>query len=125
MFHPKRRPNASDDSISQFKQRCKYVFFNSENRQIVNSDESFFRCNETFNKTWDKTGSKNVYVNSDSNEKEGFTLLATICLDGTKFSLELLLKGTTQRCERSWFGDHHHIGDNQSNVEEVDNPFGS
>lgn len=107
VFHPKRRSSASDEIIHKFKQRCQYIFSHAKPKQIVNSDESFFRCYQSFNKTWDKIGSKDVYINSDADEKEGFTFVATICLDGRKFPLELLSKGTTTRCEKNWFGPNH------------------
>ena len=107
VFHPKRRPSASDEIIHKLKQRCQYIFSHAQPEQIVNSDESF-------NKTWDKIGSKDVYINSDADEKEGFTFLATICLGGRKFSTELLSKGTMT---------NHHINGNSNSIEEVINPF--
>lgn len=123
VFHPKRRSSASDKNIHKFKQRCQFIFSHAKPKQIVNSDESFFRCYQSLNKTWDKIGSKDVYINSDADEKEGFTFVATICLDGRKFPLELLSEGTTTWCEENWFGPNHHINANSNNIEEVINIF--
>lgn len=121
--HLKRRPTASADSISRFKQRCSFVFNNADDDHIVNSDESFFRCMQLNDKTWAKKGVSDVIINSNTDDKVGFTFLGTICYDGTKFPLVLLSKGSTQRSEKSWFGQKHHITDSINESDEVNNPL--
>lgn len=90
----------------------------------MNADESFFRTNQYNEETWAKTRSTDVNLNTKSNDKEGFTFLATISYDGTAYPLILIAKGTTQLCEKHWFGPNHHINSSSAEImQEVDNPY--
>mgnify|MGYP001049569349 CR=1 FL=1 len=100
-IHGTRRPTASEDSILLFKKRCKYIFSHAQDSHIMNSDESFFRTNQYNEETWAKTGSTDVNLNTNSNDKEGFTFLATMSYDGSVYPLIWISKGTTQLCKKN------------------------
>lgn len=93
------------------------------NDHIVNCDESFFRCMQLNDKTWAKKGVKDVIINSNTDYKVAYTFLGTIYYDRTKFQLVLLFKGSTQRSEKSWFGQNHNITDSINESDEVNNPL--
>jgi hypothetical protein len=54
---------------------------------------------------WADRGSDNVTLDVSGNEKDCFTVMATISLSRTKLPLYILGKGLTERCERSQFGE--------------------
>lgn len=71
---------------------------------ILNCDETFWRCADQGLYTWAPKGSDNIKISTATNEKDGFTALATISLDGNKLPLLFVAKGTTHQCEKSQFG---------------------
>lgn len=56
-------PLAFDEIIHTFKQRCQKIFSHVQKKQIGNSDESFFRCYQSFHQTYGNIQSNDVVVN--------------------------------------------------------------
>lgn len=102
-LHQKRRPSAPRVSVSNFLKRSKKIFKKADHSHIVNSDESFWRCEEYHLRTWAPTNSQSIILHTNNSEKSGFTALATIGLDGQKYPLILIAKGKTIAVESNWF----------------------
>ena len=102
--HLKKRPAATLLSIEQFRQTVKFIIANHEYDHILNADETFWRCADQSFYTWAPIGSDNIHIYTPSNEKAGFTALATVNFLGNTLPLVLVGKGKTNRCEKSQFG---------------------
>ena len=68
---------------------------------IINMDETQWQVFPNGIMTWRDTGTDNVQVKINGNEKKGLTVLASITASGRKLPLLILAKGKTARCERS------------------------
>lgn len=102
--HEKRRPKIKPEVIAQYRKKVQYLTENYDPSHILNCDETFWRCADQGLYTWAPKGSDNIKISTASNEKDGFTALATIRFDGTKLPIIFVGKGTTHQCERSQFG---------------------
>ena len=72
--------------------------------------------------TWAETGTENVSIYSNVDEKSNFTCIATINAEGKKFPLVLISKGATEVSERNWFGAGRNIL-NPQDAEVLIDPF--
>lgn len=54
--------------------------------------------------TWAPTISEGISIYSNVDEKNGFTVLATIDIAGKKYPLSLIAKGKTESVEANRFG---------------------
>lgn len=123
-LHQKRRPSAPRVSVSNFLKRSKKIFKKADHSHIVNSDESFWRCEEYHLRTWAPTNSQSIILHTYNSEKSGFTALATIGLDGQKYPLILIAKGKTIAVESNWFGSDRSLNAQfQTTLEKLPNPF--
>ena len=102
--HSKRRPETDPAEIQRYRAYLEDIASKYEHDHILNADETFWRCADRGLYTWASKGSDNVHIYTPSNDKEGFTALATINLQGDKLPLLLIGKGTTTRCEKSQYG---------------------
>lgn len=85
------------------------ILTEAEPHQVLNVDETKWRVADTGEYTWAPTGSEGVTVYTPTDEKSGFTTLATIDLTGKKYPLSLIAKGKTEQVEASWFGGGRNI----------------
>ena len=108
--HPKRRTSVQNQEIAAFREKIQHLATIVCHDHILNSDETFWRLDDFNLFTWAPTGSDNVIVQTNDNEKAGFTSLATISLDGDKFPLVHIAKGKTKRAEKNWFLEGRSIG---------------
>ena len=115
--HLKRRPDAADDRIHEFRERMKMLQIREEikARNILNCDETFWRDFQQSNRTIARKGQDNVHIYTNANEKAGTTVLATIDADGQKLPLVLVGKGKTEKCEKSQFGFSNPFGQSNPN----------
>jgi len=102
--HPKRRTDTDEAEINAFRQRILDLKEHVPHDHILNTDETFWKSDQFNFYTWAPYGADDIIINRDSNEKAGFTTLATISLGGQKFPLIHIAKGKTKRVENSWFG---------------------
>lgn len=102
--HEKRRPKTNEEGIAAYRQRLDSLSEHVDHSHILNCDETFWRCADQGLYTWAPKGSDNIKISTATNEKDGFTALATISLDGNKLPLLFVAKGTTHQCEKSQFG---------------------
>jgi hypothetical protein len=56
-------------------------------------------------KTWAETGTENVQRHIEGNEKDSFTVTATVTAARTKLPPVLIASGKTRRCEVGQFGE--------------------
>lgn len=103
--HYKRRPVTSDTFIQQWKDEIAEVFKNVPRDHIVNCDETSWKSYPGDIRTWAPTGSRDVCVRIDGDEKQCLTVLATIAADGTKRPLMFIAEGKTSAVLDSQLGD--------------------
>ncbi|KAK8845055.1 hypothetical protein M9Y10_021231 [Tritrichomonas musculus] len=120
--HKKRRPTASDETIEEFLTSIEQIFNTTPKSHIFNADETFWRLCENGDYTWAAVGSTKVNVNT-CDEKAGFTSVCMISADGQKYPPVLISVGTTERCEKGWFGGGRHIFGSKYAKETLPNPL--
>ena len=120
--HKKRRPTVSDETIEEFLTLIEQIFNTIPKSHIFNVDETFWRLCENGDYTWASVGSTKVNVNT-CDEKAGFTCVCTIGADGQRYPPVLISVGTTERCEKNWFGCGRHIFGSKYEKEALPNPL--
>lgn len=117
--HLKRRPAADPEKITIYRDRLLELLRNSliSGDHVLNCDETFWHQNEQSPYTWGRTGQDNVHIYTNTNDKAGTTVLATIDYTGQKLPLVFIGKGKTRQCEMSQFGFSNPIG------QSVPNPY--
>jgi hypothetical protein len=73
--------------------------------RIINADESCWQVYPTALKTWAPTGSQNVQLAVNGNDKDSFTVMAAITAARTKLPLCMRAADKTSVVETSHFGD--------------------
>jgi hypothetical protein len=105
--HFKRRSPPNPEIQTKFLAEI-YGLHESANRDFVlNCDEISWKLYPNRMLTWADRGSDRIVFNVTGNEKECFTVMATISLSGTKLPVSILGKGLTDRCEINQFGEIH------------------
>jgi len=100
--HLKRRPDVDESVIQQFRKEFEEKSKMYEPDHILNTDETFWRLNEFNLYTWARCGSDSIIIDGDTNEKAGFTTVATISYDNKKLPLIHVAKGKTEKVEENW-----------------------
>jgi hypothetical protein len=81
-----------------------------ENSQLVlNCDETSWKLYPNSILTWTDAGSQSVKISITGNEKDAFTVMATVRPTGQKLPLYILVKGETVRSKAMQLGE---LGDN-------------
>lgn len=121
--HSKRRPEISQEDIDSFFIKAKDIISSADPDHVLNTDETFWRCEPSGLYTWAPKGIDGVVIHSQGNEKIGFTTLATIDLDGNKYPLDFIASGKTNKAEENWFGKGRNIANtNDDDIEEIEDP---
>ena len=71
--------------------------------------------------TWATTGLDSIVIEDTSNEKDGFSALATNFADGTTKEIILIAKGKTIKAENNWFGSVKNIKSPSDNLKPLIN----
>jgi hypothetical protein len=104
--HLKRRPSVSDDDRLHWLTTLAQVLRDiPDHERIINFDEPCWRVHPDGLQTWATTGSENFRLHIQSNEKNAFTIVATITAARTKLPLSLIASRKTEAVEHSQFGD--------------------
>jgi hypothetical protein len=75
------------------------AFPSSQRERVLNCDETTWSVYRTGVKTRAETGTQNVQTDIEGNEKDSFTVRATIAAARTRFPLPRIVYGKTERCE--------------------------
>ena len=81
-FHKKRRTKTKLSNIINLLRIVCKIFNNSPKNKILNVDETCWCFQESGEYTWAETGTENVSIYSNVDEKSNFTYLATINAEG-------------------------------------------
>jgi hypothetical protein len=104
--HLKRRPQVTNEQRERWIQRLGELLREvSDHIRIINVDESCWRVYPDALRTWERTGSQNVSLSVQGNEKDSFTVVAAIPPARTKLPLWMITEGRTERVQISHFGN--------------------
>jgi hypothetical protein len=104
--HLKRRPQVAQEARDAWIQKLADLLHEvPDHTRIINADESCWRVYPDALKTWARTGSQNISLSVDGNNKDSFTIVAAITAARTKLPLWMIAAGRTERVEASHFGD--------------------
>jgi hypothetical protein len=96
--HPERRPVIDDSECVQSLANLTAACHRYSPHLILNFDESNWHLVMEGDVPLAERGAETVHNYVDGDPKMNFTLFATITVEGTKFTLILVVKGKTTRC---------------------------
>jgi hypothetical protein len=102
--HFKRRPRVTAEVKNQWSEALRSILATHDNDHILNCDETAWRLYPNNILTWWPTGTDDVSIHVDGNEKGCITVLATITASHKKLPLFFLAKGKTERVDQSQIG---------------------
>ena len=103
--HMKRRPNIDPEDIAHWTDQIKSLMESVDRDCLINADETSWTVFPGNIFTWAATGSENVTLNCQGNDKDCLTVLASITANGGKLPLYFLATGKTPRVMGSQLGD--------------------
>lgn len=105
--HVKRRPvrNQSPDDIEKWVGEVKQLLATVPNDRVLNGNETGWKIAPNNLHTWAESGSDNIQVKCQDDDKKSLTVMATVSASGTRLPLFVISKGATERSERSQIGD--------------------
>jgi hypothetical protein len=110
--HFKRRSPPSPDLEKQFYNEIVKLVYSSDSELALDCDESSWKLYPNGMLTWAETGSQNVAISVNGNEKDAITVMTTVTLGRTKWPFYILAKGSTPQCEGSQLGElGEHVSD--------------
>ena len=103
--HMKRRPTINPEDVAHWTEQIKTLMKSVDRDCLINADETSWTVfpNNIF--TWSTTGSENVSITCQGNDKDCLTVLASITANGGKLPLYFLATGKTHRVMGSQLGD--------------------
>lgn len=104
--HVKRRSLLNNEqNMQEWEKNISNLLANVSLENIVNADETFWKIVPNGLQTWAPINSHDININSNNDNKEGITVIASVTANRTKLPLFIIAKGKTDRCERSQVGD--------------------
>jgi hypothetical protein len=114
-LHFKRRSRSNPELEQRFVAEITDLINSAEPDSVLNCDETSWKLYPNGILTWADTGSQNVAIATNGNEKDALTVMATVSLAAQKLPLYILAKGETVRCEMTQLGDiGNHASDHTS-----------
>ena len=107
--HIKRRPTVPSGVMESFTQQMMELIRTIPRGDILNADETCWILNANGFYTWAPRGCENVQTWIDGNEKQSYTVMATVASDGTALPLQIIVKGKTRRSLRELTGIAPHV----------------
>ena len=93
----KKATKTDPNELVTFLGECTNITKEVENKYIYNLDETFWRTNSAYSKVIGIQNSDSRKVDSNINEKEGFTAIFIISAAGVFMKPIIIMKGTTKR----------------------------
>lgn len=93
--HAKRRSNASQFAIKQWRRKLKNMLRLKPNDRIVNIDETSWHAMPNNMRTWALKGATSVQIRTNTDEKLAMTVICGITAARTKLPMLIIAKGAT------------------------------
>lgn len=103
--HMKRRPTMNAEDLAHWTEQIKILLETVDRDCVINADETSWTVFPGNILTWSTTGSENVSIACQGNDKDCLTVLASITASGGKLPLYFLASGKTPRVMDSQLGD--------------------
>ena len=91
------RPDINQTEVEKFQTLLKEAFTDTDDRIILNADESHWKVLMPPRRCITHKGSDSVKISINGDKRAGFTILSTISSDGDKFPLVLFAEGSTEK----------------------------